>query len=123
MNRLFLITAASLTLGTACHKAAPSTKPAPAGATEAAITARDLERRLYLIADDSLMARESGSEGASKASAYVAAEFQRLGLEPGGDNGTYFQAVPFWDTRVDPKSTLTTSYGITLRLGIDFLPA
>ena len=122
MNRI-LITAAFLALGTACRTPSSSAKPAPAGGTEAAITPRDLERRLYLIADDSMMGRETGSEGASKASAYIAAEFQRLGLEPAGDNGTYFQAVPFWDTRVDPKSQLTSSSGMTLRLGADFLPA
>lgn len=123
MNRMVLTIAAFLTLGTGCQKTSPSNTPAPAGATEAAITARDLERRLYLIADDSMMGRETGSEGASKASAYIAAEFQRLGLEPAGDNGTYFQAVPFWDTRVDPKSELISSSGMTLRLGTDFLPA
>ena len=120
MNRLLLI----LTLGTACHSASPSSQsaPAPAGRTEPAITAQDLQRRLFLIADDSLRGRETGSEGAYKTSAYIAAEFQRLGLEPAGDSGTYFQAVPFWDTRADPRSQLTSSSGTTLRLGTDFLP-
>ena len=55
---------------------------APVWVTEPAITAADLRQRLYLIADDSLMGRETGSLGAFKASAYVAAEFRRLGLEP-----------------------------------------
>ena len=90
--------------------------------TQAAITAADLRQRLYLIADDSLMGRETGSAGAFKASAYVAAEFRRLGLEPAGDGGTYFQAVPFWVVAMDPQSRLVTSGGSTLQLGIDFLP-
>src|SRR5258706_16169622 len=50
--------------------------------TQPAITSADLRQRLYLIADDSMMGRETGSEGAFTASAYVAAEFGRLGLEP-----------------------------------------
>jgi len=73
-------------------------------ATEPEITAADLRQRLYLIADDSMMGRETGSLGAFKASAYVAAEFRRLGLEPAGDSSTYFQTVPFWDVKVDPRS-------------------
>ncbi len=95
---------------------------APVWVTEPAITAADLRQRLYLIADDSLMGRETGSLGAFKASAYVAAEFRRLGLEPAGDNGTYFQTIPFWDVKVDPRSRLVTSGGTTLHLGADFLP-
>ncbi len=90
--------------------------------TQPAITAADLRQRLYLIADDSLMGRETGSAGAFKASAYVAAEFRRLGLEPAGDGGTYFQTVPFWVVAMDPQSRLVTSGGSTLQLGIDFLP-
>jgi len=69
------------------------------------------------------MGRETGSLGAFKASAYVAAEFRRLGLEPAGDSSTYFQTVPFWDVKVDPRSRLVTSGGTTLQLGTDFLPA
>jgi Peptidase family M28 len=103
----------------------PSRTVLPGGrvwATEPAITAADLRQRLYLIADDSLMGRETGSAGAFKASAYVAAEFKRLGLEPAGANGTYFQTVPFWDVKVDPQSRLVTSSGTVLELGTDFLP-
>ena len=53
----------------------------------------------------------------------MAAEFRRLGLEPAGDSSTYFQTVPFWDVKVDPRSRLVTSGGTTLQLGTDFLPA
>ena len=124
MNRLLVSAALLVTCGASCRggQSAPAA-PQPAAGTEAAITPRDLERRLYLIADDSTMGRETGSEGAFKTSAYIAAEFERLGLEPAGDNGTYFQAVPFWDVRVDPRSQLITSRGTTLRLVSDFLPA
>ena len=54
--------------------------PAQTRGTEPAITAADLRQRLYLIADDSMMGRETGSLGAFKTSAYVAAEFRRLRL-------------------------------------------
>ena len=96
--------------------------PSPASGTSPEITESDLRRRLFLIADDSMMGRESGSEGDYKTADYVAAEFKRLGLEPAGENGTYFQTVPFWRAAVDPQSTLTVN-GTTLVVGRDFLPA
>src|SRR6266850_4969202 len=116
-----------------CQSSAPPRRagtPRPIGSSfsvpvwvpEPAITTADLRQRLYLIAADSLMGRETGSQGAFKASAYVASEFRRLHLEPAGDSGTYFQAVPFWVVAMDPQSRLVTSGGSTLQLGIDFLP-
>lgn len=96
--------------------------PSPASSTEPAITESDLRRRLYLIADDSMMGRESGSEGDYKTADYVASEFKRLGLEPAGENGSYFQTVPFWRAAVDPQSTLEVN-GTTLLVGRDFMPA
>ncbi|HEX5387097.1 MAG TPA: M28 family peptidase [Gemmatimonadales bacterium] len=88
-------------------------------ATTAAISTADLQQRLRLIADDSMMGRESGGKGDDEAAAYVASEFRRLGLEPAGKNGTYFQTVPLW--RLTPDSTSVLVVGAdTLRLGRDF---
>lgn len=125
MQRVLSLSLA-VVLGTACQSAsgagASNARYAPMWVSEPAITAADLRQRLYLIADDSLMGRETGSLGAFKASAYVASEFKRLGLEPAGDSGTYFQTVPFWDVKVDSTSRLVTSGGTTLQLATDFLP-
>ena len=125
MQRI-LSCAIAVLLSAACQSAsgsgASNARYAPMWVSEPAITAADLRQRLYLIADDSMMGRETGSLGAFKASAYVASEFRRLGLEPAGDTGTYFQTVPFWDVKVDPTSRLVTSGGTTLQLATDFLP-
>ncbi|MEP6729666.1 MAG: M28 family peptidase [bacterium] len=110
---------AALSAITAC---ASGSAPSPVAATSAAITTEDLRHRLFLIADDSMMGRESGSEGDFKAAAYVAAEFRRLGLEPAGDNGTYFQTVPFWNAAIDPTSHLEAGTN-ALQVGRDFVPA
>jgi hypothetical protein len=90
--------------------------------TSAAITEQDLRQRLFLIADDSMMGRESGSRGSYQTAEYVASELRRLGLEPAGENGTYFQTVPFWRAAVDPQSRLEIG-GTTLEVGRDFVPA
>lgn len=66
-----------------------------AAATTPAITAADLRTRLYLIADDSLRGRLAGSAGDSVVTAYLAAEFARVGLTPAGEDGGYFQTVHF----------------------------
>lgn len=62
--------------------------------TKPEITVEDLKHRLYLVADDSMGGRGTGSVGHNKTVQYVAAELKRLGIEPAGENGTYFQRVP-----------------------------
>ena len=46
------------------------------------------------LADDALQGREVGSWGAHCAADYIAATFQAMGLQPAGDNGTWFQGFP-----------------------------
>ncbi|MGD8318816.1 MAG: M28 family peptidase [Gemmatimonadota bacterium] len=43
------------------------------------------------LADDALEGREVGSPGARCAAEYIAAHFRALGLEPAGDQGSFFQ--------------------------------
>jgi len=98
-----VVAAIALVLAACAH---PSGAPAPentslaatsAGAsvvTSAAITARDLEMRLTAFAHDTMMGREAGTIWNVKATDYVAAQFQQLGLRPAGENGGYFQTVP-----------------------------
>lgn len=78
------------------HVAKPTTAP---------ISVEDLMSRLYVFADDSMMGREAGTLGSMKATEYLAAEAKRIGLAPGGDNGTYFQNLPLKSRRVDPMSS------------------
>lgn len=53
-----------------------------------------MEKHMSILAADDMEGREAGTSGYDKAAAYVAAEFEKLGLAPGGNNGTYFQEVP-----------------------------
>ena len=78
--------------------------PAP---TTAAISIRDLQIRLYQFADDSMMGRQVGRLGNKKGTDYIAAEVKRLGLLPAGDNGTYFQVLPFHLRKFTEHSRLT----------------
>ncbi len=116
-RRLF----AMLALAAVTRLDAQVAKPAPARTT-AAITAADLRSRLFRIADDSMMGRETGSKGAFQAAEYVAAEFKRLGLQPAGEGGGWFQAVPFWNA-VPGGTSLNVLRTGTLRLGTDYVVA
>jgi len=74
--------------------------------TSTAISADDLRSRLFQFADDSMRGRELGDVGNVKGTAYIAAELKRLGLEPAGDNGSYFQLVPMVERSFDESSRL-----------------
>jgi peptidase M28-like protein len=95
-------------------------QPAPAQ-TRTAITPADLKSRLYLYADDSMMGRAAGTEYNLKATAYVAAEARRMGLQPAGDSGTFFQNVPLVKREFDARSSLAVD-GATLRPWLDYAP-
>ena len=83
----------------------PSTvKPAP---TAGGITVRDLQIRLYQFADDSMMGRQVGRLGNKKGTDYIAAEMKRMGLRPAGDNGTYFQVLPYHLRKFTEHSRVT----------------
>jgi hypothetical protein len=66
--------------------------------TTSEITANDLRTRLYQFADDSMHGRRIGEPGNVKGTDYIAREFARLGLKPAGDNGTWFQELPWGPT-------------------------
>ena len=89
--------------------------------TTAAISEADLKSRLYPFADDSMGGRLLGEEGNWKGAEYIAAEIRRMGLEPAGDSGTFFQAVPVFIRVFDSTSTLALP-GEALKPWIDFIP-
>jgi hypothetical protein len=89
--------------------------------TTAAITPADLMTRLYVLADDSMMGREAGTPGNVKGTDYVAAQFRAIGLEPMGENGSFFQTVPLVNRGLQPGASITVD-GAALAVGTDYLP-
>jgi hypothetical protein len=75
------------------------------GHAAATITAADVMRRVHVIADDSMMGRDTPSPGLEMTAQYVADEFKRFGLRPGGENGTYFQRYQISRSRLDPAAS------------------
>jgi len=104
----------------ACTPAGVAPPPNPSRTT-AAINPVDVRSRIYIIADDSMRGRQSGTRGNFMMTEYLAAEAARLGLEPGGENGTWFQTLPL--VRRVPDSTSSISVGgAPLGIFTDFAP-
>ncbi|HEX6064864.1 MAG TPA: M28 family peptidase, partial [Longimicrobiales bacterium] len=70
----------------------PANQAADAAAT---ITAADMRNRIAFLASDALRGRDTPSPGLDTAAAWIAREFERMGLEPGGEAGSYLQRYPF----------------------------
>ncbi len=62
-----------------------------------------IEAHLKYLADDARMGRMTGTPEYDQAAAYVAGHFEKIGLEPGGDDGWY-QQVPMLARRIDVDS-------------------
>lgn len=138
----FTVLAVCSTLGIAAcvrtpQPAAPAVNPTPAMvlATPAdpsamgahTITERDMRARIGYLASDALKGRDTPSQGLETAAAYIASEFERMGLEPGGDAGTFFQRYPFpvlqLDTMAAAFSVQRGSQRTRLAYGRDFIIA
>ncbi len=71
-----------------------------------AIREADLKKDLYAMAGDHFRGREAGTLDELKVSAWWAERLRAAGLEPAGDDGTYFQFFSLWRNRVAPGSTV-----------------
>jgi Zn-dependent M28 family amino/carboxypeptidase len=68
-----------------------------------AITAEDLARHISTLASDAFEGRAPTTPGGEKTRAYIAAEYERIGLDPIGDS--FFQDVPMVETTLDPAQS------------------
>lgn len=69
----------------------------------------NLKGELFFLASDDLKGRNAGSSEGLIAADYIASEFMRLGLKPGGDNNTYFQNVELVTGDVDREHLALTA--------------
>ena len=84
----------------------------------ASITTEDVAHRIGVLADDSMRGRSTPSPELETAAQYIAGEFQRLGLAPAGDDGTYLQRYPLEIWGVDTENpVLAIADGPSFTLG------
>jgi Peptidase family M28/PA domain len=89
------------------------------------ITADAIRADMRFLADDALEGRGLTTRGHELAAKYMATRFEGMGLQPAGDDNTWFQSVPVRSLRTDlNKSSLTiTRNGSPLALTshVDFI--
>jgi hypothetical protein len=79
-----------------------------ADAAMAAIRPEAIRGDMRFLADDVLEGRGTGTRGHEIAAKFMASQFEALGLQPAGENGTYFQGVPLRSARTDETKTSLT---------------
>jgi Zn-dependent M28 family amino/carboxypeptidase len=126
---LFLALVATATLA-ACDRQPPPPAAAPAATPAAtayafhdAIDAGDFAQHVKTLSSDAFEGRGPGTPGEDKTVAYIQAQMQRIGLQP-GNHGQWFQTVPMVETTADPGTTLAIDVGgkpHSLRFGDDMV--
>ncbi|MGA2962740.1 MAG: M28 family peptidase [Candidatus Korobacteraceae bacterium] len=84
--------------------AAQSLPPGSFAAVQA-VNAGHIRADVKFLAGDLLEGRGTGTRGGQLAAEYIAAQFAIAGLQPAGDNGTYFQQLPLVGITTQPQTT------------------
>jgi hypothetical protein len=88
------------------------------------ISPEDIRRRIGIIADDSMRGRDTPSPELDKVAQYIAGEYRRLGLKPGGDRGTFVQRYSLDRMRIVADSSAAFVHGgpgAAFKYGTDFV--
>ena len=88
----------------------------------AAIDSHRLSDIVKVLASDEFEGRAPGGPGEAKTIAFLVDQFQSMGLEPGGENGTWTHAVPLIHTQLAHNGNLSVTIGDasqTWQQGID----
>jgi Zn-dependent M28 family amino/carboxypeptidase len=95
--------------------------PSSAARATAALSADVLRGHLEFLADDALEGRAPGTRGGELAQKYIASQFRRLGLQPAGDSGSYYQRVPIISLTPTPTLTVTAPTAAPLTWKDDYV--
>ncbi|MHA7899977.1 MAG: M28 family metallopeptidase [Henriciella sp.] len=87
--------------------------PLPAG-TSVAITQDDLRQRIALLSDDAFEGRGPAAEKGELTADWLAQELARIGVQPAGDDGSWFQTVGMVEQTLDENaSSLSFAGGVS----------
>ncbi|MEP6572094.1 MAG: M28 family peptidase [Gemmatimonadota bacterium] len=86
-----------------------------------AVSGKVMRAHLEFLADDALEGRGTATRGGLLASKYIASEFERMGLEPAGDSGSYFQRVPIIALTPQPTMRVTAPTATALKFRDDYV--
>jgi Zn-dependent M28 family amino/carboxypeptidase len=96
-----------ITLLAAAAIALPLAAQTPADRVAQAVDSGSYRAHLEFLSSDLLEGRGTATRGGALAAQYIATQFQRLGLKPMGDSGSWFQQVPI--VALTPVPSLRTT--------------
>jgi peptidase M28-like protein len=117
----FLLLLATLPAAIAAQRPAASTDRALPRAIRQ-IREADLKRDLFAMASPQMRGREGGTLDEMRASIWVAEQYERIGLSPAGDDGTWFQWFNITRTRVSVTASRATIASQPMVLFGDIIP-
>jgi hypothetical protein len=103
--RSFLLLPPLLLASLAAQSPAALSAPAGAEAGSESIDPEQIRGWLTKLASREFAGRGTGSEGFQKAAEFMRDHFAQLGLNGAGDQGTYWQRVPWGQRKVDAQKT------------------
>lgn len=109
MNRSHRRTVVALLLLSCVPWRAGSAEPPPSD--NLGIALDRVRAAVKYLASDQLEGRGIGTRGEELATDYIAKEFEKAGLRPAGERGTFFQTVPLLRVATEPAATLSASIG------------
>ena len=68
------------------------------------INEADFREMVRTMASDEFEGRAPGSSGGEKTVEYISAQYERIGLQPAGGNGGWYQTVPMVQTTASWRS-------------------
>lgn len=81
------------------------------------VQAANIEAHIRFLASDYMAGRDAGSDGYEIAANYVASQMRVLGVEPAGEDGSYFADVPMHEVVADADYNSLTLNGETFEQG------
>lgn len=91
------------------------------------IRADELRQKLTYIASEKFKGRGNGTPELNMAAEYIAGIFEKNGLKPAGDSGTYYQHFDIYSSRLGANNDLRVTVGggsgdLELKVRSDFIP-
>src|SRR5690554_3881013 len=133
MRPTHLVLSLAVTAVLAACSGEPADAPANGGTGAATASSHDFSPELdkndfaemvRTMSSDEFEGRAPGSTGGEMTVEYIKAQYERIGLEPGGDDGTFFQTVPMVETIADESTVLRMDVAGTaseLQFGTDMV--
>src|SRR5207237_1246073 len=126
LNLRFKITAAILSSLVACL-VFTSAAQTPATTGVDSIRAQELREKLTYIASEKFKGRGNGTPELNLAAEYIAGIFEKNGLNPAGDDGSYYQHFDIYSSRLGTNNDLGIQRAgepeLRFKAGFDFMPA